>query len=365
MPSTSQYEVLHHFARKLYEAFVRTGASCRLLSGDERIYAALRSPPDFTIGFNGALKMEDGRLFCDHIKVPHVACLVDPPFRFLELTDSPYVIIACDDRIGCSLLKNRHFHRSVFMPHAVEKELASNLNAKRIYDLVLLGTCIDSGKRRKQWKRQFGVKVSGIMANAAEVALTEDEVSFISVLEEELDPGENQDVYEAVEMYIKGMDRLRLLQAFPERVIHVFGSSVDRGGWKKLLGSRSNMIVHPPVSYDQALEVMKQSKIVLNSSIKNKLGAHERIFTAAACGAVVVTNDNPLMREYFKAGKEILLYNGKKFEQLNLDVKELLDDEDKCRRMSMAGRERVLQGHTWDHRVKRLLQEITPMLRSI
>ena len=41
MPSTSQYEVLHHFARKLYEAFVRQGAICRLLSGDERIYATL------------------------------------------------------------------------------------------------------------------------------------------------------------------------------------------------------------------------------------------------------------------------------------------------------------------------------------
>lgn len=365
MPSSSQYEVLHHFARKLYEAFVRSGASCRLLSGDERIYATLNSPPDFTIGFNGALKVEDGSLVCDHIKVPHVSCLVDPPFRFLELTSSPFVIITCDDQTGCSLLKTRGFDRAVFLPHAVEQELVADPHMERIYDIAFLATCIDGEKRKKDWKKHFGTQIFKVMDQAAEAALGDNTTSFISVLEEQLDPKEYQQVYEEVEMYIKGVDREELLNAFPDHPVHVFGGSVDQSGWKDRIKKHSNIIVHDPVSYHEALEIMKRSKVVLNSSIKNKLGAHERIFTAAACGAVVVTNDNPLMQQYFRDGKDLFLYDRLNFEKTRRQVQDVLDDENKRLQIAEAGRACVMSAHTWDHRVEQLLKEILPMLKKM
>jgi len=36
MPTVSQYEVLHHLTRKLYEALTRQGVNCRLLVGDKK-----------------------------------------------------------------------------------------------------------------------------------------------------------------------------------------------------------------------------------------------------------------------------------------------------------------------------------------
>ena len=363
MPTKSQYEVLHHFARKLNEAFARQGAECRLLAGDERLYASLRSPPDFTIGFNGAIKMEDDSLFCDHIKVPHVSCLVDPPFRFLEITKSPYVMIACDDKEGCTLLKGRDFKRTVFMPHAVERELSPDTSQERLYDIAFLGTCIDAEARRKLWKKHFPVQVCRYMEEAAQVGLDESPISFMSVLLKYLDPAKYQRVFEEVEVYIKGVDRLRLLEAFPGRTIHIFGSELDE--WKKVLKTHENIVVHGPVSYEQAIEVMQKTKVLLNSSIKNKLGAHERVFTGAACGAVVVTNDNGWVREHFQDGKEMLFYNCKTLKDLDEGVKILLNNEEERTAVAKAGRLRVMQGHTWDHRVERLLEEIRPMLKIV
>ncbi len=363
MPSSSQYGVLHHFTQKLYEALVREGAACRLLSGDDRVLAPWNNPPDLTLGFNGALQMEDGSFFCDLIKVPHVACLVDPPYRFLNLTKSPFIIIACDDREGCRLLKQRHFERTDFMAHAVESDLKAGI--EKIYDMVFLGTCIDAEGRQKKWGKEFAPEILLLMKEVCDKALKDVDASFMSLLAEKLDPSEHQKVFEEVEMYIKGMDRLRLLGAFPERKIDVFGGNDGKTGWKKLLKQHSNVVVHPAVSFEDSLKIMQQSRIVLNSSIKNKLGAHERIFSAMASGAVVVTNDNSLMREYFKVGKEILLFTSQNLEEVRQSVNELLGDESKRKRVADGGRKRVMQGHTWDHRAKQLLTDIAPLLKEI
>lgn len=355
MPTSSQYNVLHHFARKLFAALMRAGMDCRLLEGDDRWAVSYRSPPDFTIGFNGALKMEDNSLFCDLIKVPHVACLVDPPYRFYEITKSPHVIITCDDQLCCSLLQEDGFTRTAFMPHAVEVELAPDPKKKRIYDVVFLATCIDSENRRKQWRKKFSSPIWHLMEDAAAAALGDEETSFMSLLKTRLSPWEHQNVYEEVEMYIKGKDRLDLLEAFEENHVHVFGNSVDQADWNSLLKKKAHITVHPAVGYEEAIAIMQQSKVVLNSSIKNKLGAHERIFTAAACGAAVVTNGNPYMRKQFVHDKEILFYQRNDMPALNASVHTLLNDEQKRENLASAGRQRVMQHHTWDCRVQELL----------
>ena len=350
MPMSSQYDVLHHFTRKLYEAFLRTGAECRLLDGNDRVLVPLRSPPDVTIGFNGSLKMEDGSFFCDNIKVPYISCLVDPFYRFLDLTKSPYITLACDDMEGCSFLE-----RSLFMPHAVEKELYCDPKERRIYDIVFLGTAIDCERRRAQWKSFFPSSICHLMEEAAEAALGDDTTSYIPILQEECNPFTQKGVFEEVELYIKGRDRLDLLNSIEDHLIHVFGSSVDVADWSKLLQNKKNIIIHPPVPYEKSIEIMKQSKIVLNSSLKNKRGAHERVFTAAACGAVVVTNDNPFMAENFSRGVDMLLYRRTKMSQLNEDISKLLGNEKKREEMARRGCKKVKEAHTWDHRALTLM----------
>src|SRR5437868_14229568 len=116
LPRTSQYEVLHHFTRKFYEAFVRAGYQCRLLERDEQFTLPLRDPPQLSIGFNGAPRNSEGEMFCDLQGIPYLAYLVDPPYHFPYLFTSPNIIMSCDDRTGCQLLQTLGFERNLFLP---------------------------------------------------------------------------------------------------------------------------------------------------------------------------------------------------------------------------------------------------------
>lgn len=362
MPSDSQYGVLMHFTRKLYEAFNRTEISCRLLEGNDGIMQLVRSPPDLTLAINGAIIMEDDTLLCDHLKIPHLACLMDPSFRFMNFISSPYMIMACDDRYSCQYLQSHGFYPTFFMPHAVEKELAPDPSLERIYDIAMLATFIDYEKRYKAWKK-FPQKIRHAMEEAISSAMGIEAVSFIAALEKsfvsiDCDPAILQMAYEEVELYIKGKDRLDLLKVFSDHQVHLFGNSKDVGSWKSSFKGRANFIIHPALSYLDSLQVMKQSKIVLNSCLKNKYGAHERIFSAAACGAVVITNDNDFMRENFEDEKDLILYQRHHLASLNEVCGQLLGDEKKRQRIAKSGRKKVMASHTWDHRINQMLSDL-------
>jgi spore maturation protein CgeB len=110
---------------------------------------------------------------------------------------------------------------------------------------------------------------------------------------------------------------------------------------------------------------MKRSKIVLNSSIKNKEGAHERIFSGLACGALVATMDNAFMREEFVDDKEILLFRHSRIDELNERVSGFLEDESKRAEAAAAGRKKVMANHTWDNRAQTMLATIPRYFDSL
>lgn len=377
LPDGSLYDVLCHFTRKLFEALVRAGFSCRLLEGNNRFLTPLESPPDCTICFNGALRVDDGKLFCDLIHLPHISCLVDPPFYFPGLTSSRYVVTTCDDRSGCEYLHGLHYPNAFFMPHAVERELAPDPNAQRIYDVVMLSTFVDYEKRRAEWKDRFPAPICRGMEEAAEIALQDEAISFPAALKQALahcldfqSPAERdsplyQTIFSEVERYIKGRDKIELLDAIQDTPVHVFGSSIDKQGWAQHCAGRPNVTVHSGVSYSDALKIMQKSKIILNSSIKNKYGAHERIFSGSACGAVVATNDNPYLREHFAANEEIILYRRSAFDQAAASIKALLSDEERRKEVAERARQKVLANHTWDHRIAQLFKDITPTIERM
>ena len=208
------------------------------------------------------------------------------------------------------------------------------------------------------------------MEKAVALALSDTATSFIVALQQTFhgvnaDEATLQKAFEEVELYIKGRDRIDLIHAVQDHEVHVFGSTIDTKDWKKHFKNKPNVIVHDPIPYPETKKVMQQSKIVLNSCIKNQYGAHERIFCAAACEAVVVTNDNPFLREHFSDGRNIVLYQRNNFAKLNDTINHLLADEKARRRIAKAGRKEVMSHHTWAHRVKRLLKEILPIVAKM
>ncbi len=382
-PNFSQYGVLHHFTQKLQEAFLRLGVNCRILEAQRSnpkpfLTELFQDPPECTLSFNGLLPDEEGRFFCDLIRIPHVAYVVDSPNGFVSLVQSPFTIIASVDNQACEFFRGINGRNVLFMPHGVEKNLGlESQNQERPYDVLLLSSCIDYEQIRQQWQKQYSKGLSQVLDEAAEKALADVQISFVQAFVTSLDAfvakgGEVDpntvnfiELLDVLEMYTRGRARVEMVKAIRDAKVSIFGSPSATSSWQKQLGKQANVVIHDAVPYDQALELMQRSKIVLNSCAWIKYGVHERILASLACGALCITDDNLYLRENFSDGVNLGFYEYGKGEALNSLVNQYLSDENKRRQVVAAGREQVMHHHTWDHRAAALLKELTPILDRI
>lgn len=382
MPPLSNYGVLHHFTEKMHEGLQRAGIKSRLLEAKRNdpgpfLKALFEDPPECTLSFNGLLPDDQGRFFCDMIHIPHVACLVDSPNSYLSLTKSPSTIITCVDRSSVEFFKGTGFSHVLFLPHGVESSLAPDSSGKREYDVVMLSSCIDYESIRSSWKKKYPAPLREAMEEAAEKALEDTTKPYYQAFVEALDKQVHKqsgidpqtidfiEVLDEIEMYIRGKDRVELVKAIKDAKIDIFGSADGAAGWKKYLGDKRNVVIHDPVPFEQALAIMKHSKIVLNSCPWISNGGHERIFAGLACGALVLTNENAFLKEEFKDGESIVFYQHGRWDKANHRVNEYLENKKKREQIAKKGREIVMERHTWDHRAAQLIKELPALLKTI
>lgn len=378
MPPRSQYGVLQYFTVKIYEAFQRIGIESRLLEAEKNnpkpfLDKLFENPPDFTFSLNGLLPDEEGRFFCDMVKIPHIGLIVDSAHRFISLLKSEHTVIACVDKSSVDFFDGLKAKHSVFIPHGVERDITPFQLEDKKYDVTLLASCIDYETIRNSWHQKFTPKVCTVLDKAAEISLGDQETPFVEALVQAIDqfvskngPLELKELdfislLDELEMFIKGKDRIALVRAIEDSEVHVFGSYNQTAQWKKYLADMPNVTIHDPVPYEQANEVMSQSKILLNSCPFIKFGGHERIFAGLCHGALVLTSENPFLRQTFKDGENILFYHHHELENVNDKIKEYLNDDSKRKEAVLAGRDTVMQNHTWDHRAEEIIKDLEPI----
>jgi hypothetical protein len=336
-----------------------------------------RHRPDCTLSFNGLLPDDQGRFFCDMIKIPHVACLVDAPNAFLPLVSSAYTLITCPDRFGCEFFQGLNCQNVLFLPHATGKDETHPAAAERPLDVVMLGSCFDYEGRRASWKEQFPETICRAMEDAVELTFADQHTpyvqAFVNALDLQFAKLQSVDlkninypmIFEELDAYLRGRDRVALLRAIKDAHVHVYGSSDDNVSWQDYIGDQSNIEIHPSVDFHSALEIMKQAKIVLNSSPHLKNGAHERIFSGFAHGALVVTAENIYLREQFKDGQDIVFYRYNQWDNVNAKINHYLQNESERCVLVERAQKIVAAHHTWDQRAQVLLKEIAPLLAGI
>ena len=377
LPPYSQYSVLHHFTYKFYEALTRVGISCRILEAkfyDPKpfLQQIFNDPPDCTLSFNGLLPDENGYFFSDLVQIPHVACLTDPPTRFIELVKSPMTIITCMDRSGLDFFKELHFEKAFFMPHGVEKNIKGDPEQPRNIDVLLLSTCIDYEQIRAEWRNKYSTALCKVLDEAAERTLADQTTSYINAFvasidhhlrtEKDLDPNTIPYIEALMDLddYIRGKDRVDLLRSIKDFPVDIYGS----GPWEKFTKNTKGR-VHTPTPYEHALTLMKNSKIILNTSATTKNGAHTRVFAGLLSGAVPITNENPYMLEYFKDFEDVVYYRHSQAERVNENIGKILSDNTLKASIVHHGREKTLAHHTWDHRASQLIKNLTPILNQM
>lgn len=374
----SRYGVLPHFTLKMGEALGRAGVRCRILKAEKDnpkpfLEALYNDPPDCTLSFNGLLPDSQGNFFCDLIKIPHVAYLIDSPTQFLSLSSSPYTIITSPDRFGCDFFKGLKSPNVLFMPHAIERDLNSFESEKK-YAVTVLSSCIDYEALAELWPSKYPKAVQDAMHEAIEITLSNQDVSciqaFIQTIDQQVSksgmmPGilNYPEIIDQIEIYAKGKERIELLKQVKDAPVDLFGQPLEL--WKKYLKNQSNIVFHEPVDFNKAIEIMKESRIVLNSCVWMKDGTHERILAGLACGALVLTNENIYMREHFKNEESIAFYQLGKWDQANSIINHYLSHPEKMEKVASKGRDIVMKEHTWDQRAQTLIKELPQALNRI
>lgn len=147
--------------------------------------------------------------------------------------------------------------------------------------------------------------------------------------------------------------RHRVIEAIVEAGIklHVFGDS-----WKKYKGAGAeNLIHHPAVHSDDALQIWSQAKIGLNIMNGHKAGMTERIANIMLCGACCLSDETRYLTEHFENGREIVLFNADELEHLPDKIRYLLEHDDKRRAIAQLGQTKAKQAYTWQKRTAELL----------
>ena len=99
------------------------------------------------------------------------------------------------------------------------------------------------------------------------------------------------------------------------------------------------------------------AKVVLNNLHPTEInGVNKRTFEVAACGGFQITNLKPCTTDLFELNKEIVCYTT--FAELKEKLHYYVDDRNETERKQIitAGRARVLNEHTYSHRINKILE---------
>lgn len=299
-----------------------------------------RAPPEATLSFSDVKIGEES--LGKHSPFPHFSLLVDPAVYFMHHFLTPNCTVTCVDRADLQMLAKVGAPEAHFLPHAADGDYQPEKNKERTYRYVFFGSCLDYRDLEQSWQRRFGNQNAVLLKEASRRALFAScsiaEALFQAAVPQEMFIG----FHHEVDMYVRGRERVELLNAFPEA--HVWGG----GPWKKFLKRNP---IHSPISFEKTLKVMQQAQFVLNASSRFKEASHERVLYALLSGAVPITASNPYLSQNFKNGEEIVLFPKGGWRGAKLLAQEI---ESQLDEIAEKGEAVVRNGHLWDHRIHQL-----------
>jgi spore maturation protein CgeB len=258
------------------------------------------------------------------------------------------------------------FENVFFLPHAFDRDLSFDPSGERPYDVVMIGALYDYEAMRKEWPRMYSKELVEVMETVIQRVLGDSHTHFVFAFIEELAKRQIElkeinprEVLQQIEGYFRSYDRIQLITAIKDAHVHVFGPVLMGGeGWGEYLADAQNVTVHKAVPYIESLDIIRKSRIFLNSTPSYKRGGHERIFNGLGLGSLVLSTENLYLPQHFKDQEDILYYRSGEVQGVNELINHYLYHEDERKQIVECGREKVLNEHTWDHRACTFLKEM-------
>ena len=376
----SAYDALRVFIDEIEAAFIRRGDEVRIIDllgapdFDPLLNAAAAGGPwDLVFSFNILAEYRDAasRSIGEILQAPHVFHYVDHPFTHLnrlERTGPAAAIMTIDRSHGEAIRSAYPAHRFghiCFCPHAAIGEQApaaadtAAFMEQRPIPVLFSGTFYKAGD--VAWAN-LEPRVRRVFQDAFEIANSAEWMSATLAMDAAmrahgLDPDapEHQGFRKNsgfVHEHVRLGRRFDALKAAAKAGVplHVYGK-----GYEKHLYRFRNVTYGGEAHFRQVVDLMRQSRVVLNINANFGQGSHERPLTALLAGAAVATDASTFYAENFDEGRDLLVYRWKALAEGMEALAELARDPARARDMAMSGQQKVVAGHRWDHRLATII----------
>lgn len=339
---------------------------------EKLLAAVLEFKPDFAVTLNHLGVDKEGVLtdLLAKLELPLASWFVDNPHlilhRYANLS-SPWTVIFTWDADNVASLRAMDFPHVVYLPLATTPERFAFARKGRHApenDISFVGNSMvyKVGARMKAAAapRELLSGYRGIAAGFAEseersvIAHLESEHPELLPFYESLETAERKLAYETMITW----EATRQYRAkCVEKILPFRPVIAGDSGWRiTFKKNRFPWTYHPELNYYTELpRFYPLSRINFNCTSKQMKGAvNQRIFDVPATGSFVLTDWREQMEHLFEPGKEIAFY--KDPAEIPELVSRYLRHPDERDKISLAARRRILQEHTYVHRIKTLVE---------
>lgn len=369
----SQYGALNYFNSKIAEGFRSCGVNVNIqnqlpITNDGRIQGI--SENDLVFSFNGMVindfDFEQSRAI-SRSKVTCWTFLVDHPYyhhyRLLNKTDRQ--IVSVIDRKHLEYLKKYYpeITDAVFLPHGgAMADCATIPFCDKQYDITFFGSyrqpeeCLEKLKKYNEPMRKLLLQIVEEVLNGREKTLEDSVRKYFkayNLLDHEEDLCEMMSELATLDEYVRYKRRDMMIRVALESgyKVHVFGK-----GWENFSNEEAeNLILHESVDYTKSLNIMADSKIVLNNMPLFSDGSHERVFSILASGSLCLTDSNSYLEENFCDGQELFYYKWNDIYAMPELIKKIMSGRVEADKIIENGRKKVVDKHLWKDRAKAIL----------
>ncbi len=351
------YGVVDGFANSLADELVQMGQSVIITNGRYGDYynipqeKLLNQICKAVVGFQSpALQSATFR----NVKGARYQFWLDNPIFSLEFFEKmpKETYVLCQDANYATFLREHYsLEKAMQFPPAGMK--SRDCNSEKIYDLVFIGSYIPVAHSTadddfvSEFIRYMQMHVDatveqGVRAVWQKQGILFDEETLLDTIKRLGDVCHN-----LLHSY-----RHRVIESILDTgiAIHVFGES-----WYNYLGiGRENLVIHPKLMAEEALQVWSQAKIGLNIMNGHKAGMTERVANIMLCKTCCLSDETDYLKEHFCDGEDIVLFRADRLEDLTEKIKYLLQHDNERERIAQAGYKKALQEHTWEKRAKEL-----------
>jgi hypothetical protein len=333
----------------------------------------------FSINICGDYRDPRGRTIFEATGAPHVVQLVDHPLHHIaRLRRTPHhaavlVVDRSHVRAIHKLFGPDHFAHVGFCPHAALGNpvdvpgTAEAFAAARPITALFPGTW--SRPVQPQWDR-FPEHVRTVFSTAADAVVSQEWLPALDAIDlvlvsHGLDPDDtnlSDDVKQElrilreaalfVDDLVRGHRRMQLVEKAAKSGLPL---TVIGEGYGTELQRFPNVDCRGPVPFEEALQLMRRSRLVLNANANFGEGSHERVLSALIAGACAATDTSTFYTSEFQDGRDILLFRWTELERGIARINELARDPGALFEIAMAGREAACARHRWHNRVGTIL----------